>query len=238
MYKENVNLLIVLGMIFFLIGNVSAGYAQNTEINFKVSCEHLNCSQTYTVSVEDPQSNLILDGAGTSIQQGYLNFTLNSSQTSQNGIYNVFLIGSGADPFYHSGQIVVTPNGEEPTEANAIFYIGLLVILIFGFGLIVYFGVTSDNLIVKAFSWGFGYLFLIAISFVAWNMAADFLTSSPFLVEFLRILFLVLMIGFFPFILILFAYAWYMALTIKEIKDMVERGIPENEAAERATWGK
>lgn len=238
MKKKLTIVILAFFFLFLMTGSASAAYDQNADVNFKVSCEHLNCSQTFTVSVEDPESVLILDGSPTSIQAGYLNFTLNSSQTSQNGIYNVFLVGDGADPFYHSGQIVITPNGEVPTEANAIFYIGLLVILIFAFGLIVYFGVTTDNVVVKTFSVGFGYLFAMAISFVTWNMAADFLTSSPFLVDFLRILFLTLMIGFFPFILVLFCYGVYMMLTLKEIQAMVERGIPESEAAERTRWKK
>jgi len=224
---------------------VNAAYKQNTDVNFKVGCKFLNCSQrTYTVSVEDPDSILILNEAPTSIQQGYLNFTLNSSQTSKNGIYNVFLIGTGSNPFYHvenfyhSEQIVITPNGETPTEANAIFYIGLLLVLLIGFIIIAYFGVSTENIIVKTFSIGFGYLFLIAISFVAWNMAADFLTSSPFLTDFLYHLFIVLTVGFFPLLIILFAYGIYMMLTMKEIKDMIERGIPESEAAERVRWKK
>lgn len=224
--------------LFLLVGTVSAAHPQGTPINYKVGCEFLDCSQTYTVSVDDPNTNPVLTNAPTSIQSGYLNFTLNSTQLADNGVYEVFLYGSGGSPDSFTSEIVVSPNGEVATEANAIFYIGLLIVLIFGFGLIVYFGVTTDNLIVKTFAWGFGYLFLIAVTFVAWNMAADFLTSSPFLVEFLRILFLVLMIGFFPFILGLFCYGVYMMLTLKEIKSMVERGIPETEAVERTRWRK
>lgn len=236
--KKQLTLLILGIFLLTLFANFVNAYEQGTDVSFRVGCEHLNCSQTYTVTVEDPDSLVIVDGGGTSIQGGYLNFSLNATQTAKNGVYNVFLIGDGADPFYHTGQIVITPNGEVPTEANAIFYIGLLALIVVGFVLIVYFGVTTENIIVKTFAVGFGHLFLIAITFLSWQMAADFLTSSPFLVSFLYYLFLVVMIAFFPMLIILFAYGVYMALTIKEIKDMVERGIPESEAAERMRWAK
>jgi len=84
----------------------------------------------------------------------------------------------------------ITPNGESPQTGVAIFYIGFLALLIFGLIFITYFGVVSDQLFIKATSWGGGYLLLMAISFIAWQMASDFLISSPFLVQFLRILFL------------------------------------------------
>jgi hypothetical protein len=219
-----------------LIPNIDAAYEQGTDINVRITCTILNCSQEYNVTVEDPDGSILLDLAPTSIQAGYLNFTLNSTQTAQSGTYTSFLIGENGEPSLYTFD--VTPNGEVPTEANAIFYIGLLALLTFFFAILAYFGMSSESIWIRAAALGFGYLFLIGISFVAWNMAADFITSSPFLVTFLYWAFIVLMIGFFPFLLILFAYGIYMMVTVKEIKDMIERGIPENEAAERQRWKK
>jgi uncharacterized BrkB/YihY/UPF0761 family membrane protein len=92
---------------------------------------------------------------------------------------------------------------------------------------------NTDNVVGQTFSIGFGYLFLIALFFVAWQVALNFIYSSPFLIDFFRISFFVLMIGFFPLLIILFAYGSYMMLQLKEIKDMQERGISIDEINER-----
>jgi hypothetical protein len=127
----------------------------------------------------------------------------------------------------------ITPNGEEASVGKAIFYIGLLFILLFFLALVVISFVYFDNLLNRVGMVGLGYLMIIAITFIGWNMANDFLTSSPFLIEMFRILFLVLMIGTFP--LLIGAFAWYliMLFKIKEIENLMKHGMSEQEASYR-----
>jgi hypothetical protein len=157
----------------------------------------------------------------------YANYTLTPAV---NGEYN-FYYSDGTNS--SSGSFLVTPSGESASIPSALFYVALLVILLTFFILILFYGLNTENIVGQTFSIGFGYLFLIGVFFIAWQMAFNFVSSSPFIIEFFRIGFIVLMIGFFPLLLILFAYGTYMALQIKEIQDMQERGISIDEINER-----
>ena len=205
-------------------------FERNTEVRIAQVCSDasfINISSIVYPNSSTAAENIEMIAAGSG--EFYYDFNL----TSNNGRYDVRGISDGCTETFATFFTIDVPSIEE-----TIFYIALIALLVAGFGLIVYFGIAADGVVVKSFALGFGYLFLIGISFVSWNMATDFITSSSFLAEFLRITFLTLMIGFFPFLIILFVYGVYMMITIKEIKGMVERGIPESEAAERAGWRK
>lgn len=104
----------------------------------------------------------------------------------------------------------------------------LLVFLVGCFGVFLYF----NNIIARVFSFGVGYLLVVALSFVGWQMANDFLTSV-FLIEMFRIIFLVFMIGTFP--LVIGGFAWYfiMLFKIKEIDRLMTKGMSYDEAERR-----
>jgi hypothetical protein len=115
---------------------------------------------------------------------------------------------------------------------EAIVYFGLNgVLLLFLAGCFLIF-LNYDNLLARVGSLGMGYLLLIAVSFVSWQMASDFITSA-FLIEMFRIIFLVLMIGAFP--LLIGAFAWYliMLFKIKEIERLMSKGMDQDEAERR-----
>lgn len=186
--------------------------------------------------IQNKTGNSIISLDHSYAGSGYYNLTLNFTTTNQGEYAYHISCNNTALGGFASGIFFITESGELPTTATSILYFGLLLLLVFGLIFITYFGIISEKIFVKTFSWGFGYLFLVAISFVSWTMASDFLTFSPFLIEFLRWIFLVLMILFLPFMIILFAYGVYTMLTIKEIKDMMERGISIEEATERSKW--
>lgn len=117
---------------------------------------------------------------------------------------------------------------------EAIVYFGLNgVLLLFLAGCFLIF-LNYDNLLAKVGSFGMGYLLMVAVSFVSWQMASDFVTSV-FLIEMFRIIFLVLMIGAFP--LLIGAFAWYfiMLFKIKEIEDLMKHGMSEYDASDRVS---
>lgn len=237
--------LIVSLLLVTLVSAKTFYFTQNEERNFYNGCfdeiTGEDCDSTFSCYLTSsyPNGTLLFDNSEMSRTGVQYNITFTSSQTAVNGEYvSKQVCSNGTEGGFEEISIIVNPNGEETTTSAAVFYIGLLALLIIGFGFIAYFGITKENIMVRTFSLGFGYLFLIAITFVSWNMAADFLYTSPFFVSFLYYLFLVLMIGFFPFLLILFAWGIYMAITIKEIKSMIDRGVPESEAAERVRWRK
>lgn len=133
---------------------------------------------------------------------------------------------------FASGTLIVNLSGYEPTVARAIFYIGLLFLIVVFLLIGIYGFVEAEEMWPKTAALGINYLLLTAISFIAWNMAGNFLLSAPFLIAFLRIIFLVLIIGFFPFLILLFAYGFYMIIQIEEIKKLQDQGFDPEEAAE------
>lgn len=132
------------------------------------------------------------------------------------------------------GSFIVTNSGYEATTGRAIFDIGLVLLLLFFLGISIYGFMEIDNLAGKVGLFGFAYLLLIAITFIAWNMANDFLLSAQFLVNFLRILFIILVIGLFPLVIGAFAYYIIMITKIKEIQRLMDKGLDYNEAERRS----
>jgi hypothetical protein len=205
-------------------------FKQNDCVNLIQTCS--NCSFSNITAVIYPNSTIAL--AETTMSQSRTYFYTSFCNTSLNGIYIVTGFG---DP---DGSIQIwdysfsiTPNGEEASVGKAVFYIGLLIVLlVFLIGTVVLF-MENGNLLAKVGMFGLGYLLLIAITFIGWNMASDFLTSSPFLIEMLRILFIVLVVGAFP--LLIGAFAWYvlMMFKIKEIEDLMKHGMSMDEAEHR-----
>ena len=132
----------------------------------------------------------------------------------------------------------VTPNGLELSTSRAIVDIGLLLILIiFLIGAVILF-MESENLLVRVGTLGLGYLLLIAINFIAWNMASDFILSAPFIASMFKIMFFVLIVGLFPLVLGLFIWYFLMLWKIKEIERLMTRGLDFNEASRRIKGGK
>ena len=127
----------------------------------------------------------------------------------------------------------VTPNGKIATEGDAIFYVGFLFVLLILMGGCLFLFVRFDNLLNRVAMIGLMYLLLLTISFLGWNMASDFLTSAPFLIDFLRIIFFVLIISAFP--LLIGGFVWYflMLWKIKEIQRLMTKGFDFDEAEER-----
>ena len=158
------------------------------------------------------------------------NYTLPASNTSLTGTYVVCGYCDGA---VWCADFEVTPNGEESDIGSAILYIGLLAVLIFFLTMSIMAFKNFDNLLTRVGMLGISYLLIMAITFIGWNMANDFLTSAPFLVEMLRILFFVLIVGLFP--LLIGAFAWYviMLFKIKEIQRLMDHGMDMGDAERR-----
>lgn len=126
-----------------------------------------------------------------------------------------------------------SPNGENPTTATAIFYIGIFAVLLFLLGFVIYSFMSFENLIVRVGMIGLGYIIFVGITFIAWNMANDFLTSSPVLVEIFRIMFLILMYGALPLLLGGLIWGVFAYRKIKEINQLINKGWDADEAERR-----
>lgn len=160
--------------------------------------------------------------------------TVKGGNFSNSGIY-AYVIGcnSSNEVGFFRGQFAVTPNGEIADTGTAVFYIGLLGVLLFFLAITIFSFAEFENLLNRVGMIGIGYLLLMAITFIGWNMAQDFLTSSPFIISMLRILFFVFIVGFFP--LVIGGFIWYFLQLwkIKEIEGLMTKGMPEHEAKRR-----
>jgi hypothetical protein len=202
--------------------NISDGYP----ITSGISCYfHLyNSTGKHQLELTDATTSHNFDysfdvGAGNFSKVGDYYYIIQCNSSSLGGFVEV--------PFQ------VTPNGLELTEGRAMVDLGLLFMLvIFLIGCVVL-SMENDHLLAKVGFLGSGYLLLIAITFISWNMASDFLLSAPFIAEMFRILFFVMIAGLFP--LIIGGFAWYviMLFKIKEIKRLMGKGFSEDEARRR-----
>lgn len=203
---------------------------QNSCIEIPQVCA--SCSYIY-LNIQYPnktmaETNKVMNYKGSGLWTYYFCNTSELGRYDVTGIGDVDGIVSNFVMWFE-----VTPNGEEVNVGKAIFYIGLFGVLIVFLGLSLVGFVKFDHLLAKVGLFGLSYLLLMAITFVGWNMASDFLTSAPFIASMLRILFFVLIVGFFPLILGSFAYYLIMITKIKEIERLMEKGIPYDEAERR-----
>lgn len=206
------------------VSNLSNGYPLTNDV---VDCYlHLYNSSgdhTYENGVMDKDPDLIdhelFLGGGNFSDLGWHSYYIWCNSTT---------LGGSA-----KGTFQVTPTGEIGTTSKAVFYVGILFLLAILLLISIYGFVEAEQLWAKVGLVGIAYLFLIAISFISWNMTSNFMTSSPFIIDFLRIIFLVLTIAFFPLMIILFVYGVWMMLQIEEIKKLQEQGFTPEEASEK-----
>lgn len=205
------------------VSNLSNGFPlQNTDIDCHLHLYNSSGSHTYTNGMEK-------DGNGwdheVSLSSG------NFSDLGQHAFYiwcnNSYLGGEA------KGTFIVTPTGEEGTTSKAIFYIGILFLLLILFIASIYGASASEQLWTKTGLGGVAYLLMVAITFIAWMMSANFMTTAPFMIEFLRIAFIVLTVAIFPVLIGLFCYGFWMMMRIDEIKKLQEQGYSDTEAAEK-----
>jgi hypothetical protein len=230
-------MLLIVIIVSFLSTKVNAG-TQTLGTFQQGECIELsqvdNATSCTIASVRSPSSSVVLTNKAMTKQGVYFNYS-NFCSTNFTGQY---IVSGDCDSVSWTYDFFITPNGEQSSVGSSIMYIGLLVILVLFLVVCIYWFMETDNLLVKVGSLGFGYLLLIAITFIAWNMASDFLTSSAFLVEMFRITFFVLVIGLFPLLLGMFAYYTIMVFKIKEIERLMGKGFDEKEASERVNGRK
>lgn len=228
----------ILMMVLPVIAEPSYIFRKETDTDMKISCFDINNSLCNNVTdcyltINMPSGANLIRNETMTYNYDYFNYTLNTTQTVTLGEYTTIVRCQGTENAFSTFTYLITPSGESTTEGKAIFSIGLMAVLVFFLTMSLYMFVKFDNLLVRVGMIGLSYLFLIAITFIGWNMASNFLSFAPFLADMLRILFFVLIIGALP--LLVGAFIWYviMLFKIKEIERLMERGLDYNEAERR-----
>jgi hypothetical protein len=190
-----------------------------------------NTSIVCTLFIASDEGNVIYSSEVEYFPDGHWGEDVAGGNFSRLGSY-AYGIKCVSDNFGGSiaSTIEVTPTGLTIRDGTSSIYISLLFVFIFFLAMSIFSFVRFDNLLNRVGMVGFSYLLLIAISFIAWNMANDFLISNIFIAVFFKWMFIFLIIGAFP--MLIGAFAWYviMIFKIKEIENLMEKGIPEQEA--------
>lgn len=213
-------------------------FENGEDVTLSVPCsiDGSACSITATcdATIINPDG-VVLYNDVSMIQNGAVfEINLTGDDTQINGEYqfNVACVQGGRS----SSKILIffiTPNGEVPTTAKGILYGGLLFVLVIFFILAIRGGSVSEGVIGKSAFYLLGYLLLIGITFISWNLSLDYMTSAPFLASFFRLIFWFLMVALVPIILILTFYTLWMMSKIDAIQNMINKGMPVDEAYER-----
>jgi hypothetical protein len=178
-------------------------------------------------------------------ETGIFNYTLTSSLTNAPGKYqwDMFCC-DGFDCGEAHGEYQITATGGELTQDRAMIYLGMLALLILIFFLTI-FGIgflpsknnsSEDGMILdinnlkylRAVFWVFAWGLLMGIMFVASNVSFLYLEAAMMGNIFFAF-FRVMMIFSAPFIIVWFLFIFYNIFQDKEVKRMLERGIPMEE---------
>lgn len=206
-------------MLFAQSVNAEGLFKQNSEIDLKVSCANVNCSNAQNITIVSPSSQILIDNQEMTLSNGFLNFTFNQTQIL--GEYSYFLYSVSGD--YFDDSFLITPSGTNPSSAQGLLY-GLLILASMFFLFVCLYGAfTIDgknefsmggdlirvnfNKYYKGFLFLVAYLFLIFTSYLTWQVSAQFLfldlgtaifkTTFQILLWVLPLLiFLLLIIGF------------------------------------------
>ena len=206
-------LLIVLTlMLIGLVSPVNAAsipvYEKDINITISVPCiingSYCSSSAICSATILNPDGLVLKNNVSMIRNNVVFNVNLSETDTSKNGLYEFNIVCSDLGNSYSKFlNFKITPNGENPSTAISIFYISLLIILVILFILTTIILFFHEN-----FAWHIGlfsidYILMLGISLIGWQMAENFLTSIPFISTILHIVWLLLMIGFFPFIIII-----------------------------------
>jgi hypothetical protein len=226
----------VFAMLFLLMlfsQNVNAQtYSQNSEIDIKVSCLNVNCSEQQNITIVSPSTAILIGNEPMTLSNGFLNYTFN--QTDSLGTYSFFLSNGYDDSF------LITPSGTNPTTAQGLIY-GLLIFASMFFLIVCLYGAfTIDgknefsmggdlikvnfNKYYKGFLFLIAYLFAIFTSFLTWQVSAQFLLLDLGTAIF-KTIFNILWIGFFPIMILLIIIGFVKWLADVELHNLAERGL-------------
>ena len=169
-------------------------YERETNVTLSIPCtidgEYCSAGTECNTTIINTEQDVLFNNAGMTQNGAVFEIDLSTIQTEINGEYefNVACC-DGNDCFSKSLTFWVTPNGELPSTAKGILYLGLLFVFIIFFGLTLYGGNEAKGVVGRSAFFLCAYLFLIGISFIAWNLSLDYLTSAPFMASFFRIIF-------------------------------------------------
>jgi len=195
-------------------------------INGSICSPSSECWLTYIA----PNTTTLVDNQSMTNAGPYHNYTVDASRL---GIYTATVSCFdngwwGTNTF----EILVTPNGEQPDTAKSIVDLAMLffLIVLLVFSILGIF--TINNVNAKFALYWVSHLLAIGVTFIAWQTSSGVLSYSPFVGEFFRIAFFVLLVAFLPMFLLSIFFIIKFHFINKNVMDLINAGY-EREDAER-----
>ena len=238
MGNRHIFLLIVMTILTMSFVVAQPSYKTETDVTLSIPCtiNGATCGTTATCNgtIINPEGTTLVNQQVMTKNGAVFDLNLTANQTDVLGEYQFTISCSQAGSSSSKNLVFfITPNGELPTSAKGIMYLGLLAVLIIFFVIGIYCIKESQGIVGKSAFGLVSYLLMIGVTFIAWNLSMDYLTSAPFLASFFRIFFYVLLYALFPLILFLTFYTMWMIKKIDVIENMIDKGMPIDEAYER-----
>lgn len=228
-----VKVLISLIFFLFIISLVAAAptYVYNKDVDIKISCSNVNCSQPVNITIEYPNTTIAVDNQLMNISAGYANYTF--SDTATFGNYQFFTDEGFSSTF------TINYGGEEISSGQGLLYGSLFLVIIFFFA-ITLFGINQlpdrnqqdeEGKIIsitylkylRPIGWMFEYILVVAILYLASNLAFVYLNEQLFA----SILFVLFRISFAmaPIIVIVWiAWIFVQMFHDRHMQNLLNRG--------------
>lgn len=231
--------------LIILSGTVQgATYPQSTTLDLKVGCSDLNCDITEVclLDVVRPDSTILLQNVTMTNQGNFFNYSLNTTQTSQLGVYDYYVecdTVPASSQVHYNDNFKITVSGTDPSTAQGIIYAILLFATMFIMVLCLYGAVTINganefelnkiikinyNKYIKQGLWFLSYLFLIFTVFFATEISTNFLQLT-FISDTLGWIHIVLWIGLVPIFFIFVTFSLIKWLADLELQDLAKRNL-------------
>jgi len=214
-----------IGEITAHVFNTTNGVLMTNETPGLVGCKSL---------IQWPNGTTLAQVDATPIGD-YFFFSLDLTNVSRLGEYGWVIHCNNSDQGgYIKGSFELTTSGnEEATIPVVLSFLGVILIIMLFLCLSIYGIVVSESALGKYISVVLTYFFFVVFTYISWIMADRFIVISSFAVWFLKFLFMFSLWSFLPFFFLSLTFLLYQMYKIKEIKGLIERGIPEDEAYKR-----
>lgn len=240
--KKIVGLIVLIGAIFLLplvAGEYSYIYQKDMKVDLIISCFDSNnsaCSSATpcSITVFYPNSTVMIRNMSMTYNGTYYNYTLTSDRTGTVGEYSAVVMCVGSDAGFSTFNFMINARGKEITTGDSLMYLGGLLLLIL-FLVVCIVGFTRMEKPTGKLLFAYGiYILLIGISYIVWITTENILSTSIMLSRIFYWIFMILIIGFLPMLLCSFILYVWLLMKMRTIRVMIEKGMTEDEAFERA----
>lgn len=225
-------------LLFFLVSQASAiceladadigTYVQGSCVGLWQTCP--DCSFVNISQVLAPNSSVISTNLQmTQISTSY-NYTFCSTDAIGSYVYKTYGNSSANGICTQNINFHVTPNGQLAETPKAILYFGIILILLVIFVVMMWAHMGDRSPIWRVWWFSAIWIWLVAITFIGYRTAQDFIGIGDGASLFLFLIWQILMYGFPFYLLICLGYTGYWIWKQREVQELMMRGFSETDA--------